>query len=62
MTVVPLGLVTDNVYGGGAVPGVEVEVDIEEVLQFARTSASLCRWCRKESDGGNIVNGVMLFF
>jgi hypothetical protein len=65
MTVVPLGLVTDNVYGGGAVPGVEVEVgvevDIEEVLRLARTSASLCSWCRKESDGGIIVNEVMLF-
>lgn len=66
MTVVPLGLVTDNVYGGGAVPGmevevgVEVEVDIEEELRFARTSASLFRWCRKESDGGIIVNGVWL--
>ena len=63
MTVVPLGLVTDSVYGGGAVPGMEVEVgvevDIEEELRFARTSASLCRWCRKESDGGNIMNGVI---
>lgn len=41
MTVVPLCLVIDNVYGGGAVPGVEVEVgsevDIEEGLRFART-------------------------
>lgn len=65
MTVVPLGLVTDKVYGGGAVPGVEVEVgaevDIEEVLRLARTSASLFRWCRKESDGGNIVKVMLVF-
>jgi hypothetical protein len=55
---VPLGLVTDKVYGGGAVPGVEVEVGVDvdiKVLRLARTSASLFRWCRKESDGGNIV-------
>lgn len=65
MTVVPLGLVTDRVYGGGAVPGVEVEVgvevDREEVLRLTRTSASLFRCCRKESDGGNIVKVMLVF-
>lgn len=66
MTVVPLGLITDKVYGGGAVPGVEVEVGVEvdieeEVLRLARTSASLFRWCRKESEGGNIVKVMLVF-
>lgn len=57
---------TDKVYGGGAVPGVEVEVGVEvgieeEVLRLARTSASLFRWCRKESEGGNIVKVMLVF-